>query len=336
MRASTGCRRASMKPAEESAPGARILPWPRLLARSGGESEFLPAALEIIETPASPVGRAIAVTIILFFVVALAWASLGSVDVIATAQGRIVPTGCTILVRPVGTMRPCAVAMTSTEPRLAQASATTKNRMMVTAMARPTGEAGVSMISSAAGRNSDSPPLRARRRGQGRMRAPGALSSAGFMEARLQPVEARIAAAGADQLVMVAVLDEAAALDGDDAVGVAHARQAIGDDEHGAALGDAFHVLLDDALALVVERARRLVEDQDPRIGDEGAGDGDALALAARKARAALAHHGVVALRQLEDELMGAGELGRADDAVDRHAGIGERDVLADRAVEER
>src|SRR5580658_5718852 len=100
MRASTGCRRASMKPAEESAPGARILPWPRLLARSGGESEFLPAALEIIETPASPVGRAIAVTIILFFVVALAWASLGSVDVIATAQGRIVPTGRTKIVQP--------------------------------------------------------------------------------------------------------------------------------------------------------------------------------------------------------------------------------------------
>jgi hemolysin D len=89
-----------MKPAEESAPGARILPWPRLLARSGGESEFLPAALEIIETPASPVGRAIAVTIILFFVVALAWASLGSVDVIATAQGRIVPTGRTKIVQP--------------------------------------------------------------------------------------------------------------------------------------------------------------------------------------------------------------------------------------------
>jgi hemolysin D len=89
-----------MKPAEQSAPGARILPWPRLPARSGGELEFLPAALEIIETPASPAGRAIAVTIILFFVVALAWASLGSVDVIATAQGRIVPTGRTKIVQP--------------------------------------------------------------------------------------------------------------------------------------------------------------------------------------------------------------------------------------------
>jgi hemolysin D len=89
-----------MKPAEQSAAGARILPWPRVPGRSSGESEFLPAALEIIETPASPVGRAIALTIMLFFIVALAWASLGFVDVIATAQGRIVPTGRTKVVQP--------------------------------------------------------------------------------------------------------------------------------------------------------------------------------------------------------------------------------------------
>ena len=57
----------------------------------------------------------------------------------------------------------------------------------------------------------------------------------------------------------------------------------MGDDEDGAALGDLAHVVLDDALALVVERAGGLVEDEDARIGDERAGDGDALALAARE-----------------------------------------------------
>ena len=86
-----------MKSAEGA---ARILPWPRVAQRRGSELEFLPAALEIIETPASPAGRAIAGTIILFFAVALAWASLGSVDIIATAQGRIVPTGRIKVVQP--------------------------------------------------------------------------------------------------------------------------------------------------------------------------------------------------------------------------------------------
>jgi hemolysin D len=59
------------------------------------ETEFLPAALEVLETPASPVGRAIAATIILFAVLAVAWATFGYVDIIATAPGKIVPTGRT-------------------------------------------------------------------------------------------------------------------------------------------------------------------------------------------------------------------------------------------------
>jgi hemolysin D len=62
--------------------------------------EFLPAAIEIVETPASPVGRAIAATIILFFAVAICWAAFGRVDIIATASGKIVPTGNTKLIQP--------------------------------------------------------------------------------------------------------------------------------------------------------------------------------------------------------------------------------------------
>ena len=51
-------------------------------------------------------------------------------------------------------------------------------------------------------------------------------------------------------------------------------------------------------LALGVERAGRLVEQQDRRVAQDGAGDGDALALAAGQRHAALAEQGVVALRQ--------------------------------------
>src|SRR5216683_1484788 len=85
-------------PAQPSA--RRRLPGLRLVPAAEPETEFLPAALEIIDTPASPAGRAIAGTIILFFVAALAWASLGSVDIIATAPGKIVPTGRSKVVQP--------------------------------------------------------------------------------------------------------------------------------------------------------------------------------------------------------------------------------------------
>src|ERR1051326_360391 len=61
---------------------------------------FLPAALEIIETPPSPIGRAIGATIIAFFALAVAWACLGSVDIIATAPGKIIPSGRTKLIQP--------------------------------------------------------------------------------------------------------------------------------------------------------------------------------------------------------------------------------------------
>jgi hemolysin D len=70
------------------------------LAPRGPEREFLPAALEIIETPASPLGRAIAGTIILFFLAAIAWACLSPVDIVATASGRIVPTGRVKVIQP--------------------------------------------------------------------------------------------------------------------------------------------------------------------------------------------------------------------------------------------
>ena len=52
------------------------------------------------------------------------------------------------------------------------------------------------------------------------------------------------------------------------------------------------------ASVLRVDRRRRLVEDQDRRVLEERARDGDALALAAGELRAALAELGLVALRQ--------------------------------------
>src|ERR1044072_896013 len=86
-----------------SAEGAREGGSTLLMFPKGGRDtarQFLPAALEILETPASPVGRAIGATIILFFAIAVAWSVFGHVDIIATAQGKIVPTGRTKTIQP--------------------------------------------------------------------------------------------------------------------------------------------------------------------------------------------------------------------------------------------
>ena len=91
---------------------------------------------------------------------------------------------------------------------------------------------------------------------------------ADFMDARLHPVQRRIAAAGLDQRVMGAVFDQAAALEGNDAIGRRTVDSRCAMIRTVRPLAISLHILLDDALALIVERAGRLVENQDARVGD--------------------------------------------------------------------
>jgi hemolysin D len=57
------------------------------------DQEFLPAALEILEIPPSPVGIYLSVIICVLVAIALLWAFIGRIDIIASAQGKIHPTG---------------------------------------------------------------------------------------------------------------------------------------------------------------------------------------------------------------------------------------------------
>lgn len=62
--------------------------------------EFLPAAIEIQETPPAPVGRAILWLVVIFFLIAIGWAFIGKIDIVATAQGKIIPSGHVKVVQP--------------------------------------------------------------------------------------------------------------------------------------------------------------------------------------------------------------------------------------------
>jgi hemolysin D len=78
---------------------ARVVP---LLPRPRGPTEraFLPAALEIVETPASPTLRVTLGLIVLFLASALVWSYVGKVDIIATAPGKVVVRGRTKVIQP--------------------------------------------------------------------------------------------------------------------------------------------------------------------------------------------------------------------------------------------
>ena len=62
--------------------------------------EFLPADLEILETPPSPVRMALILIICAFVATALIWSWIGHVDIVAVAQGKIQPTGRVKVIQP--------------------------------------------------------------------------------------------------------------------------------------------------------------------------------------------------------------------------------------------
>ena len=119
------------------------------------------------------------------------------------------------------------------------------------------------------------------------------------------------------------------------AVGGQHRVHAAGDDEGQPVLPELVERGADAPLGLVVDAAGAVVEDQDARLDQQGAGDRHPLLLPSRQGHAALAHQAVVAVRELGDEpvrLRGAGG--------GFHLGVGGvrpavGDVLADGAAEQ-
>ena len=71
------------------------------------ELEFLPAVLEIQESPPSPLGRIMLWVFVAFFIIAIAWAIIGKIDIVAVAQGKIIPGDRIKVIQPleIGTVR---------------------------------------------------------------------------------------------------------------------------------------------------------------------------------------------------------------------------------------
>ena len=100
----------AVAPPETARRAARPAPFAALarLGRPGAnlsDREFLAPALEILETPPSPVHVAFLWIICAFVLAALVWAYLGRVDIVAAAQGKLQPTGQVKVVEPMETGR---------------------------------------------------------------------------------------------------------------------------------------------------------------------------------------------------------------------------------------
>ena len=110
-------------------------------------------------------------------------------------------------------------------------------------------------------------------------------------------------------------------------------RRAVGNQhDGGAALLGLQHGAFERLLAFGVEVGVRLVEDDHLRIAVEGAGEPDALALAARKPHAGRADRRAIAVLLAEHELVGLGKLGGAHDRGVVRRRIEARDIFGDRS----
>jgi len=86
-----------------------------------------------------------------------------------------------------------------------------------------------------------------------------------------------------EQLVVAALLDDAALVHDDEPVHGRDGGEAMGNRDHGLTFHQIEELLLDGGLHLGIERAGGLIQDQDRRVLQEHARDGDALALTARE-----------------------------------------------------
>jgi len=73
---------------------------------------FLPAALEIVETPPSPVRMSLMLTICAFVTAALVWSWFGRIDIHAEARGKLEPAGHAKVVQPLEAGRVAEVRVT--------------------------------------------------------------------------------------------------------------------------------------------------------------------------------------------------------------------------------
>lgn len=60
------------------------------VSRTSQELAFQPAVIELVDTPVSPTPRRSMQAIILLFLIAMVWACIGKLDVVAVAQGKVV------------------------------------------------------------------------------------------------------------------------------------------------------------------------------------------------------------------------------------------------------
>ena len=134
---------------------------------------------------------------------------------------------------------------------------------------------------------------------------------------------------------MRALLDDLTVLEHQDLIGARDGAQPVCNHEGGAAGAQTAQSFLDEVLTFRIQRRGRFVENQHPRIAQNGTGDRHPLTLAAGQLHAAFADDRVVLLRKALNELVRVRDFRHGHHFILRGSGLGEGDVLHHGAVEQ-
>src|SRR5262245_57612396 len=126
----------------------------------------------------------------------------------------------------------------------------------------------------------------------------------------LKPVQLGVVAIADEQIRRRAVFDQSSFVEVKDTLCPSGETGVGGVEKRRPASCGFFQCLDHCCLSLLVKAGGGFVEDEDRRLADGGAGDGDALPLAVRQSHAPLAQNRVVPAGQGLDEFMGVGEAG--------------------------
>lgn len=130
----------------------------------------------------------------------------------------------------------------------------------------------------------------------------------------LAVVEGAVKGVGGVKFCVGSAGDDAALIEDEDHRGVADGGKAMGDDEYSFAAHEVLEGRLHGGLTVAVESRGGFVEDEDGGVAQEGAGEGETLALSAGERGAALADDGLITVGERHDEVVGEGGAGGSFD----------------------
>ena len=135
---------------------------------------------------------------------------------------------------------------------------------------------------------------------------------------------------------MLTLLNQLTVLHDDEPICTTQRGEPVRNRDGGASAHQVVQGFLNFLLGLGVHRRGGFVHDQDAWVDQQGARNRDALTLAARQTLAALAHQGVVALRQTQNEFMRMGGTGRSHNLSAGGTWLAVGDVVGDGAEKQK